>query len=129
MENFPPRSQDPLEPSSPPQVDSQLLSTHWISPLPPPGTLLLFNQVIPDGANRIMLMIEQELAHRIAHESRALGAAITDFRRGHWLGVGFGALSVLAAAVTAYFGAHPTVSIALVGLPLAAVIQNIVSRR
>lgn len=124
-----PRSQAPSQPSNPPTVDSQLLSTQWSGPLPPPGALAQFNQIIPDGANRIMLMIEQEQAHRVAHEFKVLDATVKDFRRGHWLGAGLGVLSVLAAGFTAYIGAHPTVSIALVSLPLVAVIRSIVTRR
>lgn len=126
-----PAPRPPAKPpaNSPPQADSQVLSAQWIGPLPPPGALAQFNQIIPDGANRIMAMVEHEQAHRIAHESKELDATVSDFRRGHWIGGRLGALSIAGAAFTAYIGAHPTVSIALVGLPLMAIIRNIITRK
>lgn len=76
-----------------------------------------------------MAMVEQEQAHRIAHETKELDAAVSDFRRGHWIGGGLGAMSIIGAAFTAYIGAHPAVSIALVGLPVMAVIRSIIARK
>ena len=106
-----------------------MMAAQWSGPLPPPGALAQFNQIIPDGASRIMAMVEQEQAHRIANEMKELEATVSDFRRGHWLGGLLGVLSIAGAVFTAYIGAHPTVSIALVGLPLMAIIRNIITRK
>ena len=105
------------------------MSAQWSGPLPPPGALDHFNRIIPDGANRIMLMIEREQAHRIAQQTKELDGLVSDFRRGHWLGAGLGVLAVGAAAFTAYIGAHPSVSISLVSLPVAGIIYRIMGRR
>ncbi len=36
--------------------------------------------------------------------------------------------AIVAAALTAYLGAHPSVSIALVGLPIAAIVRSFLLR-
>lgn len=64
------------KPSSPP--NGTVVSANWSGPLPPPGALQQFNVIIPNGAERIMAMVEQEQAHRIAIESKALRAEVVD---------------------------------------------------
>lgn len=101
-------------------------SQHWAGPLPPPAALAHFNEIIDNGAERIMKMVEQEQAHRIDHEKTVLIATINDTKRGHWIGGVICVLSIAGAVFTAYIGVHPAVSIALVGLPLATIIQSII---
>lgn len=105
------------------------VSQQWSGPLPPPAALGQFNQIIPNGAERIMAMVEREQAHRIGEESAILKATIKDTARGHWIGLTIAVASIAGAIVTAYMGAHPTVSIALVGLPLVAIIQSIIKSK
>lgn len=42
--------------------------------MPPPGLLKEFDEVIPNGADRIMSMAEKQLEHRISIESEVVGA-------------------------------------------------------
>lgn len=70
-------------------------------------------------------MVEREQAHRIEAESEILHATIRDTKRGHWIGFLIAAVSIAGAVWTAHIGAHPTVSVALVGLPLVAIIQSV----
>jgi uncharacterized membrane protein len=109
----------------------QVLAQHqqWSGPLPPPAALDQFNQIIPNGAERIMAMVEREQAHRISEESAILSATIKDTARGHWIGLLIASASISGAVWTAYIGSHPTVSIALVGLPLVAIIQSILKNK
>lgn len=108
---------------------SHLLAQQWEGPLPPPAALEHFNRVIPNGADRIMQMVELEQSHRHQQDSRALDAQIKDYRRGHWLGAGVSAVAILGAVLTAYLGGHFMVSIALVGLPVATIILAILGKR
>lgn len=101
----------------------------WVGPLPPPAALDQFNQIIPNGAERIMRMVEQEQAHRIEHESNSLKAAIRDTKRGHWLGALISLAAIGASLFAAYIGAHPSVSIALVGVPIATIINAILKNK
>lgn len=106
-----------------------MLAQQWEGPLPPPAALEHFNRVIPNGADRIMQMVELEQSHRHQQDSRALDAQIKDYRRGHWLGAGVSAVAILGAVLTAYLGGHFMVSIALVGLPVATIILAILGKR
>ena len=107
---------------------SQVVSTsqQWSGPLPPPAALEHFNAILPNGAERIVSMVEREQAHRLGLESALLKATAGDTKRGHWLGGAISLASIAAATWTAYIGAHPTVSIALVGLPIAVLVQAII---
>ena len=120
------------QPSSAPSAHKQQVITQqqtWTGPLPPPAALEHFNQIIPDGAQRIMQMVEQEQAHRISQDKTALNAEIADTRRGHWIG-GLVSVGAIAASIyTASIGAHATVSIALVGLPIAIIVQSFLKRK
>ena len=113
------------------QQNGQIVSQtqHWAGPLPPPGALAQFNDIIPNGAERIMAMVEQEQAHRAKHDMTILDAQVRDTRRGHWLGGVISVAAVAGAVFTAYIGAHPAVSVALVGLPIAAIVQAFVTSK
>jgi uncharacterized membrane protein len=107
----------------------QMLSQQWSGPLPPPAALDQFNQIIPNGAERIMAMVEREQEHRISGEKAILQATISDTSRGHWIGFLIAVAAIAGAAWTAYINAHPSVSIALVGLPLVAIIQSVLKNK
>jgi uncharacterized membrane protein len=108
---------------------NQVLSQQWSGPLPPPAALDQFNQIIPNGAERIMAMVEREQEHRIQAEAEILHATIKDTARGHWIGSIIAVVSIAGAIWTAYIGAHPSVSIALVGLPLVAIVQSVLRHK
>ena len=76
-----------------------------------------------------MSMVEREQAHRLEQEGAVLVATIGDTKRGHWMGLAISVMSIAAAAWTAYIGAHPTVSIALVGLPIVALVRSIIQSK
>jgi uncharacterized membrane protein len=118
----------PIAKSSP-ESSAEVLTQHWSGPLPPPGALAQFNTIIPDGANRIMAMIEQEQHNRIAHNKTALDSEISDTRRGHLIGGAISVCAIAGAVFTAYIGAHPAVSIALVGLPIVSIVQSFLNRK
>lgn len=110
-------------------------------PLPTPEELFQYNHLIPGAADRIIAMAEREQAHRVNLEDLATRADIRHrdevatgqrenargvFRSdmaGQLLGGLIAVLCVIGAVYTAKLGAHPTVSIALVSLPVAAIIK------
>jgi uncharacterized membrane protein len=113
------------------RLDQQSIvsSQQWSGPLPPPAALEHFNHIIPNGAERIVGMVEREQEHRMECEKMGLKAAIRDGWRGHILG-GVTVIAAIAGAVfTSYIGAHPSVSVALVGLPVATIIVAFVRRK
>lgn len=125
MASKPPRPQQKTEQHGHVITTSQ----QWSGPLPSPQALEHFNAIIPNGADRIVAMVEREQAERLSQESIALRAAVSDKRRGQWLGAAIGFASIAGAVFTAYIGAPAAVSVALVGLPIAGIVQAIVGSR
>lgn len=73
-----------------------------------------------------MAMVEQEQAHRIAIESKALRAEVVDTIGGKLLGAVMTLAAIGGAVYTAAIGAHWTVSVAIVGVPLMALIGKFI---
>lgn len=105
-----------------------IVSQQWSGPLPPPKVLADFDLIIPGASERILGMVEAEQKHRIAHESTVLQAQMGDNKRRNWLGAGIAFAAIAASVFTAYIGAHWTVSVALVGLPIAAIVSSIAKK-
>lgn len=93
--------------------------------MPPPGALQQFNAIIPNGAERIMKMVEEEQAHRIAHDNRSQAGEIAAVKRGHIIGGAITVIAILAAAIGGYLGVHPAICVAIVGLPIATILKSI----
>ena len=104
-------------------------SHQWSGPLPPPAALQHFNEIIPNGAERIMKMVEEEQAHRVSYESSMLAATIQDTKRGHWMGWSISIISVVGALASIYLAASPLVSAALVGVPLISIVHAIMKSK
>lgn len=58
--------------------------TH-VGPLPDPETLLEYNKIIPNGADRIMKMAETQLQHRIQLESKVVERQLSQSNLGQIL--------------------------------------------
>lgn len=110
------------------QAKSVVAMQQWSGPLPHPSALAQFDQVVPGVAERIVSMVEQEQAHRFAHDTQALTAETKDTRRRNWLGALISLASIAASVFTAYIDAHWSVSVALVGLPVAAMIGSVAKK-
>lgn len=100
----------------------------WMGALPHPSHLERFDTIIPNGAERIMQLTEKEQAHRIRMEEESLPQNFQALKRGQYFGAFISTVALLSAAGTAYFGAHPAVSVALVGVPVLAVARASLER-
>lgn len=67
-------------------------------PLPPPSILAQYNDAVPDGAERIMVMAELQNKHRMSLETRVIDA---DIRRANW-GLAAGFVVAIVGLVVAY---------------------------
>lgn len=70
-------------------------SVSYEGPIPPPSLLKEFDNVIPNGADRIMTMAEKQLEHRIDLESKMVSANNRDSILGVIFGGVLGIISVL----------------------------------
>jgi uncharacterized membrane protein len=118
------------------QQQTGVEASQWEGPLPPPESLKQFDDVLVGGAERIFRMAEAEQSYRMQMGRDTLEAnakaqyfEAVAIRRGTWLGAGISLASIVLAAVTAIWGAHPTVSIALVGVPIMSAVRAIILRK
>jgi len=109
----------------PPQSRGQLVAvlskvTAHRGPLPPPGMLAEYDQVLPGLAERIVRLPEKEQEHRHAMVDRALGREIKLKERGQLLGFVSLILLLLFAAYLVYAGdtkaAAAVASVTIVGV-------------
>ncbi|MGR9106811.1 MAG: DUF2335 domain-containing protein [Gammaproteobacteria bacterium] len=111
------------------QNSTVAVAQRWIGPLPPPNVIEQFNDIVPNGAERIFKMAEIEQAHRIATEDASLKASVSEARRGQYLGAGISIIALAFSLISVFIGANPFVSVALVGVPLMGLVEAIVSNR
>jgi len=98
----------------------------WQGPLPPPGLLKSYNEIIPNGAERILTEMQRQAKHRMELESRVIPEQQRQSRRGQVYGLVV-ALSFLVASfilIAMGFGLFGTImgSVDLVALVTVFVI-------
>lgn len=99
-------------------LGASIISAHWSGPLPPPAELEKIDQIIPDGADRLLRMAEMEQTHRIE-----------DAKRGQYLGWSLASGAVVAAAAVSLCRGPWQVSVALVGIPVLGAVQALIQGR
>jgi len=80
----------PSEGPSPDRQGSPVAAAAFQGPIPPPSILRGYDEIIPDGAERIMTMAEDEQDHRHDLEKRQIGL----FERGQWFAFILGLVTV-----------------------------------
>ena len=96
-----PQVTDPAT-ANPRQVVQRMSAATFSGPLPPPEILVQYNDVVPNGAERIIALAERQAEHRMALENRVIDA---DIRRSNW-GLGVGFLVSLAWLLVSYLVIH-----------------------
>lgn len=129
----PPRNKpglpQPTSSTSPQHQSVDLLHIGWAGPLPPPEALSQFNNIVPNGAERIFRMTEEQQASRIHIERTGLQAAIAEAKRGQLLGASISIVAIVGAILSVYLGSHWLVSAMLVGVPIMGLAKAIVDSR
>lgn len=97
-------------------VQQEISHSSWSGPIPPPAALREFNEIIPDGANRILSMAERQSAHRISLESANLRGDISRSYLGTWFAFIIVITSIGAGAVVAIYG-DPQYGAAIAAVP------------
>jgi len=98
------------------KVKSIIVSSYqsYSGPIPAPEALEKYNQIIPDGADRIMKMAENQSNHRIRIEETVIAGQVKQSSRGQIFGLIIAFLTLGAAVVLALFG-HEAVACVLGG--------------
>jgi uncharacterized membrane protein len=82
------------------RVAKQTKSFHS-GPLPDPRTLRAYSKLIPNGAERIMSLVEGEARHRHSQEARLIACQTRRITRGQWMAF---VLTLLLGAAGLYLG-------------------------
>jgi uncharacterized membrane protein len=91
-------------------VRTQIIRSTHIGPLPPPEQLAAYNAIIPNGADRIMKMAENQSTHRIDLENTVIKSQQIQAGRGQLFGAiiglsGLGLATFAAVKGQPWFGA------------------------
>lgn len=117
-------NEGPVNQSNP---QKRQVSMQWEGPLPPPGALREFNALIPDGADRIMKLVEGEQSHRHSMEDRLSKAEVFIEVGVRILGAVVLIVSIIAAIVSIYLGADWKATVAFLSLPIMGTIAKVLS--
>ena len=77
----------------------------WSGPLPPPTLLAEYNDAVPDGAERIVSMVERQTAHRMEMEARTAKYDHRLAHTGQWIGLTVVLAVLVLAGYMVYLGA------------------------
>lgn len=106
-----------------------LIDQEWSGPLPPPTSLQRYEEIVPGGAARIFHMAEIQQAHRFQCEAKALEAENSEAKLGLLLGGAVALCSVILSVVAVLIGAHWSLSIALVSVPVFGMVRTLIQGR
>ena len=101
---------DPVEPliqSLPAETRLQLrqiIALQYQGPLPPPAMMEDYERIIPNGADRLMRLLEKQTDHRIAMEDRVVAAEISVVSRGQKIAASLSVIFGVIACILGYFG-------------------------
>lgn len=113
---------------SPEPYQELLVETATSGPLPPPAALARYNEIIPNGAERIMVMAESQVEHRHEMESIYVRNQTMTERRGQMMAFALAALAIVLGAGLV-FTDHSGEGFATIVTAIAALIGvNVFSR-
>ncbi|MDN4164742.1 DUF2335 domain-containing protein [Cytophagales bacterium LB-30] len=89
--------------------ESHHSASSFSGPIPPPELLKGYNEVVKDGAERILQMAEKQSNHRIQLENHAVREELKQSRLGQIFGFTLGLIGMLLASALAFYG-HETIA-------------------
>ncbi|HGW2956440.1 TPA: DUF2335 domain-containing protein [Raoultella ornithinolytica] len=103
-----------------PQIRAIVSRTVFSGPIPPPSMLREYNEIVRDGAERIMARSEKEQAHRHDMQSKSILGNISKDKRGQWMAFTITIAILIIATIFAWKGntvfAGTLITIDLIGL-------------
>ncbi|PWV53409.1 DUF2335 domain-containing protein [Chitinophaga sp. S165] len=99
-----------------------------MGPLPPPEQLAKYNEIIPNGAERIMRIAENEQQHSNTTEAKMLNATIWTTRLGQIFGLVIGLTVITLGSICIMIG-HDLSGTAMSGLGVTGLVSIFVIGR
>lgn len=84
-------------------------ATTFSGPLPPPEILKNYNDIVQNGAERIISMAEKQSIHRMMLEEHAIKEELKQSRNGQFFGFFLGVFGLSLATILAMYG-HETIA-------------------
>ncbi|MFZ4526673.1 MAG: DUF2335 domain-containing protein [Chlorobium sp.] len=100
------------------------MSLGYIGPLPLPGMMAEYDRIIPNGAERIMVVAEEQLKARISNENYALRE---EFKQGMY-GQSYAfaiSLVIIAAATFLAINGHESIATVMVSLDIVGPAEKV----
>lgn len=98
-------------------------------PLPDGDTLIKYNSVIPNGADRIMKMAERQQEHRMDIESKVIAGQVKQSKLGQIFGLIIGIVGIGCGTFLAYSGAKTVGGIIAGGTVISLVSVFVIGKR
>ena len=98
----------------------------WQGPLPPPVEVERFQKLLPDAAERLFKMAEEEHRHRIEMERLEVVSHVRRLSRGQFLALGL-ALSFLAGAVICAFFGATAIGVTIAGATIVGLVNSMLN--
>ena len=95
-------------------------------PLPPPADFEHYERICPGAADRILKVMEREQVHRQELTLKLAETEATNAKRGLPIGGAVALLAVCGATLVGLFGSWEA-AVALVGIPLAAIVRAFIA--
>ena len=109
-------------------IVAQFKEQYHSGPLPPPEQLADYGSIIPDGAERIMIMAERQSAHRIEMEASLAAADIRLQERGQNYALVVTMGLIISAIVLGVIG-HPALGAVVVGFNIVGLVTAFIVGR
>ena len=116
----PPTKQQVLPPASkredsnPPLTQIKTQISAFSGPLPPPNLLAQYNEIIPNGAERILAMAERQSAHRESLESAVVKGNLASQKLGSWFAFVIAMTAILVGGYLIYLGMNVSGLVAII---------------
>ena len=94
-------------------------STAYSGPVPPASMLGEYNDVIPNGGNRLFTLVESQSAHRHSIETIVITGQQRQSDRGQWMAFTLAVL-LIGVGATAFLTGHDWVASVIFGTTVAA---------
>jgi uncharacterized membrane protein len=108
-----------MAPNNQQKITRQVQAFSFSGPLPPPQLLSQYNDVVPNGAERLMKMAEVQQTHRQDLERTVVHGNVKSEKRGQWMGLAISLVVITAGSYLAANGKQITGGL-LVGVDVVA---------
>lgn len=103
------------------QKQTHSVSTHHSGPIPSPETIMEYDNIIPNGAERIMLMAEKQSIHRQNMESDMIKSKNKQSERGQVFAFIL-SIILIGAGVASFMTGHDGVSGTIFGVTIVGLV-------